>query len=356
MSHGRVKVWMNSLLSAVALSTILFMSSCDHKELYVQSMELVQTRVDFDFSQVDSVPKAMRVLFYPISYDNSIGRPVKFDLSSNGGYVSLTPGYYNVLAYNVDAENVLEISDESYNDFNLSTRSYEVELGEDEQTVTTDSTGTAHARRVRSLFGSRVPKAEDEGEYLLYDTPDWTCCCRFTQFHVDAQNVTQTITRAGQPSLVLQANEAVYTIEVVIEGIEGIEWTGMVRGTLSGVPNSRQVAAAQPSSDLGMVAFSGSVDREREIITARFYVWGYYPPDDADARQYLNIYIWSNSGNYFISQDVSDQLRDAGGDDQHRVTVQVTSDLTLMDAAEGNSGFDPQVGEWAEQHTDLNLW
>ena len=338
----------------------MLLSACDHKDLYTVGHELYQVRVDFDYSDVDQTPKAMRVLFYP---SNAAQSPYKFDLSGEGGYVRIPAGNYQVLAYNVDTENVFEVGDDNYYEFTLTTQNYEVEDEEEEE----EEPGDDNASYSRSLFGSRVPKGRGEGNFLLYDAPEWTCVCRSADFVVEPDAVVMdVVTRADsdngtegavkERSLTLQAADAVCVVNLVAEGIEGVEQATMVRGTLSGIAAARYVALDSPSSEPGMVSFAGNIDREAQVIRARFFVWDFVPADNGDMRQYMNLYIWSNTGNYYMSADVTDVLQDASDTRLSDVTIKLKLSLNIMPRYEGNSGFSPGVGEWQEEHSDLPLF
>lgn len=339
---------------AVLVSMAMVLSACDHKEIYMRDSELVQARIDFDFSQLDQTPAAMRVLFYPI-WGGQQATPYKFDLSGEGGYVSLPAGDYSVLAYNIDAENILERDEDEYDSFALTTQSWEVELGAQE---IDQPTGRARVY-MRQLFGSQVPKDNDEGEFLLYDAPEWTCRAIAELFRVESRSLGSTPQPGGTmvtSHLTLVAEPAVCTVEVHLKGIEGLARVDITRGTLSGIPCASYMKTRAPSSDLGMVSFAGQVLPDLDEIYARFYVWGYFPPDVPDARQFLNIYIWSDGGNYYVTQEVTDRLRAAEQERLRRLELTMTSDLNLMDGSGGNSGFRPILGGWEEHASDLPLW
>ena len=327
----------------------LLLSSCNHKDLYVEvGSQVMQVPVKFNFEQTDQTPSAMRVYFYPLS-GNTTSQPLRFDLSPSGGVVQLTAGDSRVLAYNVDAQNILEENDDVYDEFRLTTMHYEVTVTEKE-----DKNGNRAARR--NLFGSNVPIGEGEQpDYLLYDVPSWTCVCRQELFRVEPPKANGDMTVSGS-SLTLQAVDAIKQVEFELSGIEGVQNATLLRGTISGIPVGYQMATGQPVNDLGLMTFAARVDEERGVILGSVTVWGFCPPDDTDARQYLNIYIWSNGGNYYVTQDITDQMRSGEASNLQHVTVHIESqgiDLTGADA--GDSGFKPSVGDWEEQNSNIQL-
>lgn len=326
---------------------VFFVLSCNHKDLLIEDNELYSLNVAFDFSEVDNTPSAMRVLFYPLNFS---GGPYKFDVSGDGGIVTLPEGNYNVLAYNIDTENILEANEDSYNGFYLTTRSYEVATGE-----VKSNDPTSKARMVRNLFGNQVPKAAEEEDFPLYDSPEWTCCCRYEGLHLDPQYKSVTTDGVRQQSMLLKAQNAVYAVNFEVGGIEGLEWASHIRGTLSGIAGGMMVAECQPAPLPGMVSFTAKVDKERSVITGTFFVWGYVPSDESDTRQFMDIYIWGNTGNYFLTQEVTDILHKASEGGSASIMINMKADIDMMDEAEGDSGFKPNVGDWEEHHNSISL-
>lgn len=328
----------------------LLLTGCNHKNLYVEIGEQpLQVYVDFDFSETTQTPTSMRVYFYPVIDGNTSSQPLRFDLPPSGGVVQLSSGDYRVLAFNVDAENIIGQDDDLYDQFLLTTAHSDIKVTEQE-----DKNGNRASRR--QLFGSNVPIGEDEQpDYPMYDMPEWTCVCHIPHFRVDPPISTGDINVSGS-SLTLDARDAVKQVEFELSGIEGVKNALILRGTLSGIPVAYQMAMGRPVNEVGLMTFAARVDEEREIIVGSLSVWGFCPPDDPDARQYLNIYIWTNGGNYYVTQDVTDQMRNGEDSNQQRIVIQLDSDgLDLTDAGAGDSGFKPSVGTWDEESSNIQL-
>lgn len=348
-----------SILPAILLWLLLF-TSCDHKPLYIENYDKYQVRVDFDFSKTSQVPTTMRVAFYPIG-DLSWHQPWLFDVNATGGVVLLPAGDYHVLAYNVDAMNVLEYDHDNYENYHLTTSRSEIIIKEDDSSA-------ANRRAYRRLFGSYVPVGENEDtSYPLYDSPDWTCTCRQELFHLEPQYATidnynneeQQLHEASKDirtQLTLPAEDAVKHLEFELTGIDGIQWASVVRGTISGIPTSHNMSTGLPSGELGLMAFAAHVDNDNSAIVGSMNVWGFYPTDDSNAHQYLNIYIWAQNGNHYVSQDVTIQMEEGQDSNSQRLVIHLNSaGIDLNDDGNGDSGFKPSVGEWEEQNTNIKL-
>lgn len=332
---------------ATVLLTVVLLSSCNHKELYVENYDLFPVRVAFDFSKVESTPAIMRTYFYPINEDGIAGQPQIFDLRSEGDMVYLAAGDYHVVAYNSEAENILAEGEDIYSDFKLTTHKFNVNTQEVPQR-------TGHRVLERELFGTSVPFNEKESpDYWLSDTPDWTIAS-----HVDRFRVESTPGADGEQArmLTLPVVEATVTLDIQVKGFQGLELATLMRGTLSGIPDGYQMSTGKAVQEPTMMSFLGKVDHERNVITGSIRLWGYLPTDNT-VHQYLNIYIWGERGNYFLTEDITEQLNKASQTGDLTFTVDMTSDINFFDGTEGigSSGFDPGVTEWGEYKVDISL-
>ena len=322
--------------------------SCNHKDLMVANYDVSAVHVTFDYSKVTDLPASMRTYFYPVLESGEVGQPQIYDLRPEGGVVYLAPGEYNIVAYNVDAENILEENAEVYNDFFLTTDKYEVE-------VTEETNSPSHRVQYRKLFGSNVPFNDSEPtNYWLSDAPEWTISCRADHFQV-LSFFNKASEEAQQLSML--AEEATVTVSFELSGFEGLQLATLVRGTLSGVPAGHQMATGAPIADSTMVSFLGYVDHEKNVITGTTRLWGYTPSGNHDTRQYLNIYIWAERGNYFLTEDITQQLNNGSQDGSPKLTVHLTSSINFFDGGEasGTSGFNPGVSDWKEEISSIQL-
>lgn len=350
---------MNRFMRHIGFSTLMLavflltLSSCEHKDLYMVDSNLVKVMVNFDYTNVDRTPTAMRVLFYPIQADSvSTGAPLMFDLNGTGGVVNIPEGDYKVLSYNVDNENIIEVNDNDFSNFRLTTSSTMVDV---------DNNSGGEKARMRALFGQNLPKAEGEKEYLLYDEPDWTCRCFCERFHVNPPTTTTrtdgAVAPSEVPSLTLAAEPALVTLEFDVTGIDGLSRASFVRATISGVAASYCMATGTPSSETGMVSFACKIIPEEGIVRGTVKLWGYQPEDIEDIQQYLNIYVWSSSGNYYFTNEVTGTLNEAimTGGDSRLVHFDVEALLDLTQGTVGDSGFQPSIGDWGEEHRGIQM-
>ncbi len=333
-------------LFVLLLSAVL--TACNHKDLYMEvDNTSMSVAVHFDYSQATDEPSAMRVVFYPI--EGSSRLPIRFDLGASGGIVQLPVGAYRVLAFSVGTQNILEYQDDDYDAFYLSTLRQEI-------TISDHSDKAGHRSIRRLLFGNNLPIGEDERpDYPLYETPDWTCVARQDHFQVKPLTTEQGADHVTT-ELSLSVVDAVKHLEFEVTGVKGVKYATLLRGTISGIPTAYQMSTGQSVGELGLMTFAASVDVEREVIVGTMNIWGFFPADDPEAHQYLNVYLWTNVGNFYVSQDVTDQMKAGQDASLQRITLHVESEgIDLTDAGAGDSGFKPSVGEWDEHSSSIQL-
>lgn len=318
---------------------------------------LVKVWVDFDFDKLDKSPTAMRVLFYPIEDDGSTGTPYVFDIAGTGGYANVPEGDFKVLAYNVDTENILEFNENYFDLFTLSTHCSDVE----EEVEPSESREYSYAR---NIYGSKLPRSEEEGSFRLYDEPEYTCRCYTPLFHVDptisvvTDNFGNTEKQAiSKDILTMTAETAVCTLKFDVKGIQGLPRANYVRATLSGISASYQMGDGICSDEDGMVAFECQIDKDNDMVHGKVHVWGFKPYGKSDSRQFLNIYIWATGGNFYFTNEITDELTEAikEAENSKEISIEIITDLDITQGVVGNSGFDPSVSDWEEINTNISM-
>lgn len=324
-------------------------TSCDHKELYHEDFARHRVFIHFDYGQVEKQASSVRVLFYPL--DGVSRYPLIFDLNGNGGIVPIPNGKYDILAYNVDTENIIELEENNINAFELTTPSYEVEEG---------FTNIDNSQAARFIFGQMLPKSEEEGSYQQFDIPDYTMRSRHDNFvveyygkrydNINLEEVAAEVTLSMKP--------AVYKINLVVKGLVGLERLTYARGTLSGVATSYYMGEGEPSEKAGLVVFHAQPFPVDSVMRASFYVWAPYPKGNDGVRQFLNLYYWAHGANFYSITELTDALRNANyGPSGMTLNVELTTDIDMTQGTYegGNSGFQPNVDEWSNEHHDIHF-
>ena len=338
------------ILPAILLCLLLF-TSCKHKDLLYEDNSLIEVHLNFNYDVTAHSPEAMRVFFYP---SETNAQPFKFDVSGTGGYIRLPQGTYNVLAYNVDTENVIEVESDYWDTFMLTTPGEDVE----EEEVTNEESSTRMI--FRTVLGNKLPKGEHEATFRYHDAPEWTCVARAYQVEVPLKKEHEDVSTDNTNKnaiLTLTPEPVVYTVNVTINGVEGLSRVATARGTLSGVSAGMYPGLGHSSSEACFVLFNTRVSQANGVITGQFYVWDPRPFGDEDTHQYLNVYIWANSGNFYVSADITEQIKEAAkvGKTDATIDLSLTTEMDLTQGATGDSGFEPSVNNWEQVHQGIQM-
>lgn len=337
------------LLAVVLLAATAV--SCRHKDLLSLDDDQALVRIQFDMDQLQQSPLAMRVYFYPILPDGSVGRPQMFDIRPEGGVAPLAEGDYQVVAYNVDPNNIIDVDQEQWSLFHLTSPRYEMQ-------VVNDYDGPNQAPR-RPLFGTTVPYEDDEYEWHQ-DAPDWTCTAHYDHFHVDRYQAEASSEGVRYVPLHLTVQEATVQVTFELTGATGLELATMVRATVSGVPDGHVMATGRPSSEPTLETFFGTIDHDNNVIRATARLWGYYPTGGADTRQYLNLYIWTERGPMYIHPDITEFMQsgepDITADGTRIMHIHLDSEIDFYRGGTADdSGFAPDVMGWDEVSSNIQL-
>lgn len=310
---------MSKRLHTLCLLAALFgLLSCEHKELCLDHPHGAAVRITFDWTAIGShaLPEGMRVAFYPAGG----GEPWLF--ACPGGrdrLVELPAGRYRVLCYNNDTEEIVWKNADGYNDLTADTP---------------DAT------------------APDGASDCL--TPDWLCGDHSTGIVdlSDLQPGTETEVHFTPVPMV-----CTYTFEV--NGIRGLKYIADLRGSLSDMCGSLNMAADCLPEDLSeCLLFGGTIGREQ--IKGGFYTFGPGLHDPAHAEAHIfKLYLKSHRGKvYTLEADVTEQINrvplEGHLHDVHLV-VDFDYDVPEEPIGGGGGGFDPGVDDWDDVNEEIIL-
>ncbi|MDE5843851.1 MAG: DUF5119 domain-containing protein [Muribaculaceae bacterium] len=308
------------LLSAVATLT-----SCHHKDLYYDDVELRDIKIVFDWRNApDADPTSMEVFLF----DSSASNEIRFNFPNRiGGSIELEPGQYSGLGINSD------ISDWAH------TRNIDnIETFE----IYTDEVSELSAY---NLDPTSLPKARGAAEERIVATPRMLWSGR-----EDSITVTDT---PGQKVITFYPKEDVchYTVDVInvknIENIQGID----VDGTISGMAESYLHGKHKPTDTSATMPFNLSVNDNKDSLHSEFLTFG-ESSETANAH-ILSLYIIMTDGaKLHYTFDVTSQIHNAP-DPQH-VHI-VVSGIELPKTIETGEGFVPEVNDWQSEHVNIMM-
>ena len=263
------------------IATSLAMTACEYKEL-VDNQEIdtrVPVRITFDWENVDSIPSKMHVMFYR-EKENGYQR---CDVSSGTSTIYITPGQYNITAWNNDGTHVY------FNDYSR----------REEINATTPAFNPQGSQGMQNLLDSLFP-----GQKVL-DYPDYM---------VHANKLNVKVNDAGQQTIVLKPDSMVVTVDVNIGGIAGLELVRQVKGAIGNVAGRRYMAYENHVTNPSTILFAARSNAADNTVTAQFWVFGLKPEELKDSEHKAALFFWTTGGNIFIDIDITELIKKAGKD------------------------------------------
>ena len=101
---------MNKIYTIFLFCLLSLLSSCHNKELCPDCYNEPGIEVQFNWSEVTTIPNGMRVNFY--NQDGSLA--YSFNLPSSGGSITIKQGDYKVLCFNNDSEYIQYRDQDNY--------------------------------------------------------------------------------------------------------------------------------------------------------------------------------------------------------------------------------------------------
>lgn len=310
--------------------TVIGLSSCDFKDVDDSGMGYVD--VDFDFSEVDSVPKSMKVIFYPvggIAVDMIKQGYTTMDWSPKNKRITLPDGVYNVTAFNMDGDHVF----------------YDNENIREKLMLTTDrfyfSDMTRAAKTPESIVDSIYPGCD-----LLY-TPDYVVKANEDLFYVDDLAETNQMT--------MVADSMTTAVSITIKGIDGLQFVTSCSGVLGGLAKYGQPLKDGVARDSTVMGFPVKINVPEKEMKARFNVWGLDPVDAiGDKTHKMTLFFWMDDAKIFVTKDITDEIRE-GLFKNGVLYVNVTIDMNVRESVGGSGGFDINLSPWDEEHVDIGM-
>lgn len=337
----------NRVLFALLSALVLF-TSCEYKELCYNHEEhalhwhinlIADYRQDWEDSSTISnkwaenwpshyipynelrpaLPSGLRVL----TYNESGNEPLKSNIASEGGVITLSPGLNDIMLYNNDTEYIV------FTDL--------------ENSATTRATTRTRSRS--SYLGNQYSNTDDE---LTVNQPDMLYGAFIKEYNAEKVLEPEDFAITVQP--------LVYTYKVRFEVEEGLEYIDLARGALSGMAGSVYMHTGYTASDPVTVLF----DCEVTDFGARSLVKSFGIPDfpvsdyivDGDAgsrasdRKYaLNLEL-KLVNDKFLSMDfdVTDQV----AAQPHGGVIVVSGIVVKREEATTSGGFDVDVEGWGD--------
>ncbi|MDE7411733.1 MAG: DUF5119 domain-containing protein [Paramuribaculum sp.] len=307
----------------LALLPVLFATSCEHKDLYVETGRTTDIEVVFDWRNApDGNPESMAVYLF----DRDGGKPIRYIFTGrDGGRIRVPYGLYDALCMNSDGIDWAQLRNtEDIESFEVYTQDAEDMQG-------------------YGLSARSVPRAEGTETERMAMNPGMLWTDRGDGFEVKYTDKKQVIT--------LYPEEAVchYTVDVVDLVNAGNLQGGSIDATLSGVAEGFISGQKSGSEKRMTTPFVLSAADDGKSLHAEFLTFGQCMRDDHKNILTLYIYLSDGSKRYY-TYDVTGQI-DAAADPRH-VHI-VVRGLSLPHPIMSGGGLIPSVDDWISEHVDI---
>lgn len=312
----------------IMASIMTFCSSCDYKDL--EEPEFGNVEVVFDYTKVDSVPAAMRVVFYPVSGDavDMIQQGYSlFDMNKNIKRVELPEGVYDVYTWNNDGENVYEQNlVDRHSVFLTTDLSGFLAVGDDDQKSTSIIDSIYNGQKLRAAA-------------------DYTVSGIVNNFHVDPLTSRQTVT--------LSCDSLVKRVNITIKGVGGLGFVSMIKGTLNNVAEEVRVEDGMVNDSVA-VNFDCNWNTKEMTVTASFHVWD-IQPSDAELSHKLVLFFWMDDAKVFYPIDITKEVQEAYQKGGRIYNISKEVDINVRQGLGNDGGFDLKFDDWNDVEIEIPM-
>lgn len=331
--------WLKYMI--LAYTSTVVCASCERRPLTDQSYNVwIDLEIEDEITnyELESLPETMVVSFY----DPESGQRVNsnnYYIGSEGGYVNIPPGNYDIVVYNAARETTVLDSEYGAHDELMA---YTDEVSDFEMSQMSDF--------LKARAALHATKAEEDGrlpeelDYPIVQTPDHLFVGRFENHTVPVQ------TDESQVHVIpMRAETVVKTYTVDVRVLQGAEYISSVDALLSGMVYSNYISHNDLSDKPVTIKFSLAVSDDKTFLTGSFETFGKMP--STISRLYLDLLVTDISGEQHIySKDVTEQFNE--GNTSQEIIV---NESISVDEPEdgGGGGFSPDVDDWEEENDDL---
>ena len=335
---------MRMIRTLLLFMAMALLASCAHKELCLHHPHEVKLKVEFNWQNSPNAnPKGMCVYFYPADG----GEPRRFDFKgTQGGYIELTVGEYNVITYNNDTEGILFANQNAFGKHQAYTR---------------------EGNLLEPVLGSSagVPKASGTEDEKVVITPDMLWGGTSLNVSVAESGVGYTCEpykgEGGQVQV--QSAEHVITLypadlmchySYEIRNVKNLDLATQMCASLSGMAGGMTIATEELFTKSVTLPLEANIERDSSRITGEFFTFGHH--EDNIAPHKMLLYVWMKGGEKYYFGDGSDKFNVTSqihnAPNKRRVHI-IIDGLDLPKPIENGSGYNPSVDDWDSVYEDI---
>lgn len=268
---------------------------------------------DYPFPDIvrGSMPRSLRVCFYDIESHDLVAEDF---IGSEGGFINVQAGVYDIIVYNLGTEVT--------------------------QVIGSASRSGVYAYTSSSGSVLTMSKADENGDMLQFNYP-----VIYEPDHLYVgrkENVEIPVVREDNRILVIDMDMSSllesYTVKFL--NIVGADRILSAFCYITGQSPQRYLWDKRYPGNLCAIVFDAPIDAERGIIRTAFNTFGRYPYSTSGV--YLNFLVNDKTGHrYQWIFDVTEQLDDPDNEER---AIDIINPIIVPEKEEG--GFTPSVGEW----------
>ena len=306
-------------IECMLIGAILFLVSCNHKELIYEQSSTTQVQVIFDWTKSPgAVVTGMSLWLFP----DIGGLPLRYEFPGHkGGMIDVPRGKFNVVCMNNNSEVLQYRNLEEWRTFEVFTRrSSQLEP-----------------------FGLQrnVDAANPEGDPPVL-VPDI--------FWSDHKSDQIFNSKAKADTLILYPQDQLCTYTVEVKNVQNLKYVSAVCASLSGLSGSFFPCTGELSASRSLLPFVCSSDTD-SLIKGNFLTFGLSTHIDKSHR--LALYMILVDGSKFYQMfDVTSQVNSTP--DNRNVFIMIDSIVVPTPIVNGN-GFQPSVEDWEIINENINM-
>lgn len=320
------KKTLNILSLLLTVVFVMLMTSCRHKDLYMEEEMTSELQVKFDWSNApEANPESMALYLY----EEDGHSPMRYIFSnSTGGLIKAPFGTHHAICMNADNTDWACMR----NHENIET----MEI----YTMDANEIGS------RDDDATSIPRPEGTENERIAATPGMMWSNR--------SNDIKIVPHSGMQTITMYPKEAVchYTVDVYdVKNLDGIE-SSAVDATLSGMAEGFNHGQQTATDNTVSFKFDLKGNASEENLHGEYLTFGECPT--TVAKHYLTLYMVLNDGSkWYHSFDVTDQVSKASDPTHVHIIVR---GLDLPHAqSDKDSDASIDVNEWQEFDIDLKM-
>ena len=345
--------WIRNIIMIVMV--VLLAGACQRRP-FAESNTKVSLKLIINTNIVNhtqgELPENMRVDLYDpetaqLRYTDYVG--------PHGGTIHPAPGVYDMIVYSIGSESTIVHNEQNYNKIEAYTNEVSAFLkGQIAQFLAKRSQAVKErvAKKYAALMqdGEQIEKAPQlNEEELVVNQPDHIFVGWYHNLEIP---VIYEHDEIREIYVEVDAHTLVETWEVEIRNLEGAKWIGSTVTLMSGQKGSVHMGPNIHSERIVSVYFDMKVEQREDgghCLKGKFNTFGLHPDNMVGA--YLDLNIKDKGGTDFMHQfEVTDQFYN--NPDRY---ILIEEKLVVEEPKVEGGGFQPEVEDWEEIKTDINL-